>query len=123
MATELTPEQENDVRRNFKRCREETIDAIINLRRTGDPVYIPAIMQGIVWRYVHEDLRPQAEQATAETPLSTLGMDSLMMLEVVLDLQDALDIVIEDAELRQVQTIGDVTELLTRRFLEKQKPA
>ena len=123
MATDLTQEQIDEVRRSFKRCREDTIEAIINLRRTGDSSLIPVIMRGIVWRYVRPELRAQVEHATPDTPLSSLGMDSLMMLEVVLDLQDALDVVIEDAELRRVQTIGDVADLLTQRFAEKQKTA
>lgn len=118
MPTELTQEQVESIGRSFKRCREGTADAIVNLRRTGDTSLIPTIMRGIVWRYVRPEIRSQAENAPPETPLSTLGMDSLMMLEVVLDLQDALDIVIEDSELRKVQTIGDVTDLLIQRFNE-----
>ena len=35
------------------------------------------------------------------------------MLEIVLDIQDAVDVVIEDAELREAKTLGDV-----RKFLE-----
>jgi 3-hydroxyacyl-[acyl-carrier-protein] dehydratase len=118
MATEITEDQINEIRRSFKRCREGTIDAIINLRRDRDPSFIPEIVRGIVWRYVQPDARPVVEQATPETPLSSLGIDSLMMLEVVLDVQDALDIVIEDADLRRMQTIGDVIEFLQQRFAE-----
>ena len=50
-------------------------------------------------------------------------MDSLMMLEVVLDVQDALDVTVEDAELRRVTTFNDVSELLMQRFTEIHKPA
>ena len=121
MPTELSEEEIETIRRGFKRCREGTADAIINLRRTGDPALIPDIIRGIVWRYVHADTREVVDQATAETPLATLGIDSLMMLEVVLDVQDALDIVIEDADLRKMQTIGDVNELLQKRFSEARK--
>ena len=122
----LTPPTETEIdelRRSFKRCRLDTIDAIIDLRRTGDPSFIPAIIRGIVWRYLHEDARPSLDQATAETPLASLGIDSLMMLEVVLDVQDALDVVIQDADLRRMQTIGDVVEFLQQHFVETHKPA
>ena len=119
MPTELSQQQIDDITRNYKRCREGTVDAIINLRRTEDPAYIPAIMRGIVWRYVRPEIRSQAETAPPETPLTNLGMDSLMMLEVVLDLQDALDITIEDAELRKMQTIADVEQLLTEKYISR----
>lgn len=121
MPTEVTDEQINKVNHDFRRCREGTSEAIINLRRTGDTALIPEILRGIVWRYVRPEAREQVEKASLETPLSALGMDSLMMLEVVLDVQDALDVTVEDAELRQVKTFNDVSQLLIQRFTETHK--
>jgi acyl carrier protein len=118
MRTPPTEEQIEQIRRSFKRCREGTVDAIIDLQRTGDPEFIPAIVRGIVWRYVHKDVHSIVDQATAETPLTSLGIDSLTMMEVVLDVQDALDLVIEDADLRRMQTIGDIIGFLQQRFAE-----
>jgi acyl carrier protein len=123
MPTELTDEQIKKLKHEFRRCREGTAEAIINLRRTGDRALIPEILRGIVWRYVRPEAREQVEEASLETPLSALGMDSLMMLEVVLDVQDALDVTVEDSELRQVKTFNDVSELLMQRFTEIHKAA
>lgn len=114
MPTEPTEQEIEEVRRSFKRCREGTVEAILDLRRTGDPSFIPTIVRGIVWRYVQEEARHVVDQATPETPLASLGIDSLMMLEVVLDVQDALDVVIEDSDLRQMETIGDVIDFLVQ---------
>ncbi len=118
MRTPPTEEQIEQVRRSFKRCREGTVDAIIDLQRTGDPEFIPTIVRGIVWRYVHKDVQSIVDQTTAETPLASLGIDSLTMMEIVLDVQDALDLVIEDADLRRMQTIGDVIGFLQQRFAQ-----
>src|SRR5438094_10216958 len=118
MRTPPTEEQVEQVRRSFKRCREGTIDAIIGLQRTGDPEFIPTIVRGIVWRYVQKDIQPIVDQATAETSLASVGMDSLTMMEVVLDVKDALDLVIEDADLRRMQTIGDLMGFVQQRFAE-----
>ena len=123
MPTELTAEQIEKLKHDFRRCREGTPDAIINLRRSGDSSLIPEILRGIVWRYVRPEAREQVEQASFDAPLSSLGMDSLMMLEVVLDVQDALDITVDDEELRKVKTFGDVSELLTQRFTAVHKAA
>jgi len=118
MPTDLTDDQIKKVNHDFRRCREGTAEAIINLRRTGDTALIPEILRGIVWRYVRPEAREQVEKAPLETPLSALGMDSLMMLEVVLDVQDALDVTVEDAELRRVKTFDDISQLLVQRFTE-----
>ena len=75
-----------------------------------------------MWRYVAEDARKIVDEATPETPLASLGIDSLMMLEVVLDVQDALDLVIEDNDLRQMHTIGDVIDFLVQHYA-KSHPA
>lgn len=118
MRTQPTEEQIEQIRRSFKRCREGTVDAIIDLQRTSDPEFIPTIVRGIVWRYVHKDVQSLVDQATAETPLASVGMDSLTMMEVVLDVQDALDLVIEDEDLRRMQTIGDLIGFLQQRFAQ-----
>jgi acyl carrier protein len=113
-----TQEQIDQIRRSFRRCREGTSDAIIEIQRTGNTELIPTIVRGIVWRYVHEARRPVVDQATPETPLASLGIDSLTMMEIVLDVQDALDLVIEDSDLRHMRTIGDVIGFLQQRFTE-----
>jgi acyl carrier protein len=118
MPAPLTDDQVQQIQHNFRRCREGTVDAIVQLKNTGDPEYIPPIVRGIVWRYVHENVRSRVDEATPETPLASLGIDSLTMMEVVLDVQDALDLVIEDEDLKNMKTIGDVVGFLRQRFTE-----
>lgn len=113
-----TDEQVEEIRRSFRRCREGTSDAILELHRTGNLDLIPTIVRGIVWRYVNKDVQPVVEQATEDRLLSSLGIDSLTMMEVVLDIQDALDLVIEDSDLRHMRTIGDVINFLRQRYTE-----
>jgi 3-hydroxyacyl-[acyl-carrier-protein] dehydratase len=118
MSTPLTDQQVQEIERNFKRCRPGTADAIVDLRQTGNVELIPNIVPGIVWRYVHENVRPTVEQSNSATELVSLGIDSLTMMEIVLDVQDALDLVIEDADLKEMKTIGDVIAFLQRKYSE-----
>jgi acyl carrier protein len=111
-----TPLTEEQIRHNFRRCRPGTADAIVDLQRTHDPKLIPTIVRGIVWRYVREEAQPRVEEAILETPLGDLGIDSLTMMEIVLDVQDALELVIEDADLKQMKTIGDVIGFLEQLY-------
>src|SRR5438477_10821808 len=118
MRTPPTEKQIEQVRRSFKRCREGTVDAIIDLQRTCDPESVPTIVRGIVWRYVHKDVQSIVDQTTAETPLASLGIDSLTMMEIVLDVQDALNVTIEDADLKKMKTIGDLIGFLQKHYAE-----
>ena len=105
----------DELKRTFKRCTAETIDAILSFRRTGDLAKLPLILRGIVRRFLREETRAFLDQCGPETPLSSLGVDSLTMLEIVLDVQEALDISIEDSELKRLQTLGDVDQFLQQK--------
>lgn len=118
MRSPPTEEQVDQIRRSFRRCREGTSDAIVELQQTGNLDLIPTIVRGIVWRYVSKEVQPRVDKATEDQELSSFGIDSLTMMEVVLDIQDALDVVIEDSDLRQMRTIGDVIGFLRQRYTE-----
>lgn len=123
MPGELSAEELDGLKRTFKRCGDETIEAIIAFRRTGDTATIPVIAHGIVRRYLREETRAFLDQAPPETPLASLGVDSLTMLEIVLDVQEALNIYIEDSDLKGLQTIGDVNQFLTQKTAASSQPA
>jgi len=116
MPTELSTEETEELKRKFKRCSEETMAAILSFRQTGDLSTLPIIVRGIVRRYLREETRAFFDQAGPETPLSSLGIDSLTMLEIMLDVQDALNIYIEDSDLKRLQTIGEVDEFLQQKM-------
>jgi acyl carrier protein len=120
MATPLTDEQIAELKQQFKRCNEQTIDAIVKFRQTGDTALLPQIVRGVVQRYLPADKTELLDKATEDTNLSELHIESLTMLEIVLDIQDAVDVVIEDAELREVKTLGDVRKFLELKLAAKQ---
>lgn len=120
MATPLTDEQIAELKQQFKRCDEETVNAIVNFRQTGDKAQLPVIVKGVVKRYLPADKVALLDNATEETPLTELHVESLTMLEIVLDIQDAVDVVIEDSELREVKTLGDVRKFLELKLAQKQ---
>jgi 3-hydroxyacyl-[acyl-carrier-protein] dehydratase len=119
MPTELSAEEIDKLRRSFKRCDEATIDAILSFRKTGDPSLVSVITRGIIARYLRSETRDFFASAAPETPLITLGVDSLTMLEIVLDVQEALDISVEDSELKQLRTVGEVNELLAEKIAQR----
>jgi len=110
----LTSEQEAKLRESFKRCRPETLEAIFRFRNKHDASAVIVIVHGIIERYLK--LEPGQELATR--PDSTrlgedLGIDSLTMLEIVMSIEEALNLRIEDADARNIRILGDV-----RRYVE-----
>lgn len=119
MPTELSAEEIDKLRRSFKRCDEATVEAILSFRQTGDPAAVPIITRGIIARYLRSDTRDFFATAAPETLLSSLGVDSLTMLEIVLDVQEALDISVEDSELKSLRTVGEVNRLLAEKIAQR----
>ncbi len=112
MADQLSEDQIEEIRGNFSSCGEKTVEAIVKFRQTGDLGEIEAIVRGIVARYLPENRKHLLEGATDDTDLAALEIESLTLLEVVLDIQDAVDLVVEDDELRDFKTLGDVRKFL-----------
>ena len=114
MQNELSEDQIAEIRKNYAKCSPETVEAIVRFRQSRDVKEIPAIVKGIMQRYLPADKKQLIDQATDQTTLADLQVESLTMLEIVLDIQDAVDTVIEDSELRGLRSLGDF-----QRFLEQ----
>ena len=54
------------------------------------------------------------ETLKKEQTISSLGLDSLLIMEIVGDIQDELDISLSDDELSQAQTIGELESLIIK---------
>jgi acyl carrier protein len=56
----------------------------------------------------------QFDDLSKATVISTLGLDSIAVIEMAGFLEDTLDIQIPDAALSQVETLGDLDALIQR---------
>jgi 3-hydroxyacyl-[acyl-carrier-protein] dehydratase len=104
--------QETDeaaLRESLKRCPPATVEAALAFRATRDPAFVPAIVIGIVERFVEPDLRPKLKGGADEVRLiDDLGIDSLTMMEIVILVEEVLQVQINNDELRNLRSIGDV---------------
>ena len=57
-------------------------------------------------------LNIQNEAITFKTELYSLNIDSLDLLEIIIDFEDEFDIKIEEEKLSKLNTVGDFIELL-----------
>jgi len=114
--TALTPEQEAKLRESFKRCTPETINAIFRFRNDQDISSVIVVVHGIIERYVKSEESHGISQRPDTTRLGEdLGIDSLTMLEIVMSIEEALDFRIEDADARNIRTLGDVRKYVDDR--------
>jgi acyl carrier protein len=109
LAKTFTPEDEAALRESLKRCSPSTFEAAVQYRRTGNPEHVPAVVIGVIERFVEPDLRVKLKEADDDLRLiDDLGVDSLTMMEIVVLVEDVLQMTINNDELRNLRTVGDV---------------
>ena len=105
----LTTEDETALRESLRRCSPSTFEAAVQYRKTGNPEHVPAVVIGVIERFVEPDLRAKLKDADDDLRLiEDLGIDSLTMMEIVILVEDVLQLSINNDELRNLRTVGDV---------------
>ena len=101
--------KEEELRESLKRCPERAIEAAVEFSQSRNPDLVPVIVLGIIERFVEPDVRPLLRQEDDQTNLlEDLGIDSLLMVEIVMLVEETLGIQIENEELRNLRTLGDI---------------
>ena len=115
----MTPPTEQDLinlRTALKRCSAETVDAAVRFRTTGDVGEIPTVVYGIIERHLPPENARDLKAASDDTRLiEDLGIDSLTLLEIVLSIEETVGISIENEELREIRTLGEVKTFIERK--------
>ena len=113
----LSPEDETVLRETMRRCSPSSVEAAVQFRKTGNPEHVPAIVIGVIERFVEPDLRPKLKEADDDLRIiEDLGVDSLTMMEIVVLVEDALKISISNDDLRSVRTLGDIKAFIDCRL-------
>lgn len=103
------PEDETALREALKRCSPSTFEAAVQFRKTANPEHVPAVVIGVIERFVEPDLRMKLKDADDDLRLiEDLGIDSLTMMEIVILVEDVLQMTINNDELRNLRTVGDI---------------
>lgn len=108
---------ESELRESLKRCPAHAIDAAIEFQTTRDTRLVPLIVEGIIERFVEPEVREIVHEGKGSTRLAEdLGIDSLLMVEIVILVEETLGIQIENEELRGLQTLQDLRSYLEQKL-------
>ena len=101
--------QDRVLRDLLRRCPPATHQAARRYRISRNPIEVPAIIHGVIGRYIEKDKRELLTTGEDSLKLvSDLDLDSLSMIEISMTLEDVLEISLPDEKLRQFQTLGDI---------------
>ena len=112
-----TEQDLQQIKTALKRCSPETVDAAIRFRTTGDLSALPTVVYGIIERHLAPEKETSLAAADDNTKLiEDLGIDSLTLLEIVLTIEEAVGISVENEELREIRTLGEVKSFIERKI-------
>jgi len=123
MGTKSELSIEDELRDLLKRCPAGTFEAALAFREEQDVSKIETIVLGIIDRH----LEPEQREILAKSDDSLrmyedLGMDSLTMLEIVMLIEQTLKVSIDNEELRDLRTLGDVKVYLNAKAKGEEPP-
>ena len=114
---------EEDLKELLKRCPAGTYEAALQFRKNKDAVQIETVVMGIIDRHLEPDQREiLAKSDDTLRMYEDLGMDSLTMLEVVMLVEQTLQVSIDNEELRDLRTVGDVKAYLNAKAMGVEPP-
>jgi 3-hydroxyacyl-[acyl-carrier-protein] dehydratase len=102
---------EIEIKERFFNFDPATITAICDYQKQPNPDLVPVIVNGIIAKYLPPELRERAPEAMQS--FNVFGIESVTLMEIILDIQDALNLVITDAELRSLHSFEEASKLLT----------
>ena len=109
----FSAELEGQLRESLRRCSPETVEGAIAYRREGDTENVPTVVLGIIERFVEPEFRSRLKEAGGGVRIvDDLGVDSLLMLEIVMLVEETLDVSIQNDELLELRTLDDVKTLI-----------
>jgi 3-hydroxyacyl-[acyl-carrier-protein] dehydratase len=117
----MPPQPTSDSAAQLKRFPVEVREAYQRFRSTGDITALHLVVLAVVRDYMP---RPVELALTDEMRLiDDLGYDSLAVAETVFFLEDLLEVRIENKELVQVRTVGELRGFVTRKVEQKRSAA
>lgn len=123
MTTESESSVEEDLKELLKRCPPGTYESALLFRKNKDINQVEKIVLGIIDRHLEPDQRQILSDSDDSLRMyEDLGMDSLTMLEIVMLVEQTLEVSIDNEELRDLRTIGDVKAYLNAKAMGEAPP-
>lgn len=99
----------------LKRCPEGTFEALLEYRSSGNLDALSTFLIGCIKRHTDEEYESCLDTGSDSVSfIDDLGIDSMTMMEVVMMVEECLLIQIDNQDLMNLQTIGDLNNYIKK---------
>jgi hypothetical protein len=97
----------------LRHCPAGTLEAALAFRATGERSLLPILIRGVLSQHCGRNLLSEAELAIGDYHLCTdLGLDSLSLMEISLELEDLFQLHVDTSRLLTLFTLRELCELI-----------
>lgn len=113
----FTPEKEVELREALKRCSADTIEKAVQFRKTADKSLLDDVVIGIIERFTEPEKRELLRSGNDQIDMvKDLELDSLTMVEIVLCVEDALEVNIDNDDVQTLHTLADIKAYIAKKI-------
>jgi len=100
----------------LKGCSVETRSAVLEYRKNKSPSLLPAIVIGIIEKHLEDESKVILERGGDDLLITEdLGIDSIIMMEIVMNIEEVLSLSVPNEELTDLRSVGDLKYYLERK--------
>ena len=111
----VTENERENFQQTLKRCPAGTLEALIQYRETGDQQALNTFLIGCIKRHTEDEYHHLLDEGRSDVSfIDDLGIDSMTMMEVVMMVEECLEIQIENQDLMNVRTLGDLNTFIKK---------
>jgi 3-hydroxyacyl-[acyl-carrier-protein] dehydratase len=108
-AKHITEDERKNLEEVLKRCPAGTLEALVLYREAGDVGALNRFLTGCLKRHIDQEYYDLLDSGRPDLSfIDDLGIDSMTMMEVAMMIEECLLIRIDNQELVQIQTLGDL---------------
>ena len=116
--SELKPIDQSDIENLeevLKRCPDGTMYALLRYRNEGDLDALSTFLLGCIKRHTDEEYQSCLDSGDPSVSfVEDLGVDSMTMMEVVMMVEECLDVRLDNQDLMNIRTIGDLNAYIQK---------
>ena len=111
----VTDEEMEDFEETLKRCPDGTLNALLQYRETKDLDALNTFLLGCIKRHTDKEYYDLLDEGRPDLSfIDDLGIDSMTMMEIVMMVESCLDVQIDNQELMNMRTLGDLNDYLLK---------
>ncbi len=108
-AKHITDDDLKNLEEVLKRCPAGTLEGLLRYRQAGEVEGFRVFLTGCIKRHTDDEFHGLLDSGRSDLSfIDDIGIDSMTMMEIVMMIEECLNIKIENKDLMEIRTMGDL---------------